>query len=81
MGFAVPNRQNVLQSLVNTFGRDKAKELWQKACAETGVPSDCSDLEELESVAQTMANMNGALGVVGKSLSVRIITYKTLKGS
>lgn len=81
LGFQTPSRNSVLQSLVNTFGRERAKELWREACYKAGTNRDCNTLEELEQVAKTLSAMSGAAGVVGKSLSVRIITYKTMKNS
>jgi hypothetical protein len=81
IGFEAPSRTYVIQSLVNSFGKAKAKQLWREVCQEAGVDRKSNDIHDLEKIANVLSNKSGAAGVVGKSLSVRMITYKSMKAA
>ena len=74
----VPNRNYALKALAKSFGKERADKIWNQACREASVNGNPSNMQELENVYDAISSMNGAAGVTGKSLKVRLITYRTL---
>lgn len=54
--------------------------VWARLCAEAGLSPQATTmtLAELEVLALTIRNQSGVLGVLGRSLNVRLMTYFTL---
>ena len=73
-----PNKELALSSLKRFLDEEKANELWELHCKLRGAPANTNDIDELSRIFKSMANETGAVGVVGKSLTVRVISYKIL---
>jgi hypothetical protein len=54
--------------------------VWARLCDEAGVSPQATDmtLAELDALALTIRDQPGVLGVLGRSLNVRLMTYFTL---
>jgi hypothetical protein len=54
--------------------------VWERLCAEAGLSPQATTmtLAELDVLALTIRNQSGVLGVLGRSLTVRLTTYFTL---
>lgn len=74
----VPDKSFALQSLAKSLGEERAEVLWRSACKKAGIFGNPRRLSDLEKIFNFISNMDGAVGVIGKSLSVRLITYRTL---
>ncbi|HYH24129.1 MAG TPA: hypothetical protein VD834_02170 [Blastococcus sp.] len=65
------------RATVERVGVDAA--VWAGLCAEAGVPAAGSlTIAQLGSLADTIKDRPGVLGVMGRSLAVRVSTYRTL---
>jgi hypothetical protein len=55
--------------------------VWAELCAAAGLPPDATSmtLGQLDALALTMRSRPGVLGVLGRSLTVRLTTYITLR--
>ena len=55
-------------------------EVWARLCAEAGLAPDATTmtLSQLDALALTIRAQPGVLGVLGRSLTVRLTTYFTL---
>ena len=73
-----PTAAYAIGSLSRFMTYDEAKALWSNLCRKCAVDPATDDLQELETVFGKVSDMPGATGVVGKSLVVRAITFKTL---
>ncbi|MBZ5740871.1 GAF domain-containing protein [Nocardioides mangrovi] len=53
---------------------------WAEACDRAGVPSDTTHpgLDDLSRIAAALVDMGGAAGLVGRSMGVRIATYRAI---
>jgi hypothetical protein len=53
---------------------------WRGLCADAGVPAGSATmtLDQLTLLADAVTNAPGVLGVMGRSLSVRLTTHRTL---
>ena len=54
--------------------------LWSRLCQQAGVSaaSPTLSLDQLDVLAQTIKAQPGVLGIMGRSLAVRVTTYRTL---
>ena len=75
---AAPSEQDALTFLARALGADQAASLWMRACREGGGRAGSLSLDELERVVQALAREEGAAGVVGSSLSIRVRSYRLL---
>jgi hypothetical protein len=74
-----PSQAHVRQSLSKLLGRDAFEGLWAEVCAEAGVPlQGALDLDALERVAAALCARGGLAAVTGRSLAVRVRTYRRL---
>lgn len=73
-----PSRQIAFAALGRFLNKEETETLWKKACEDCTVSQNTSNIDQLESVFKYISTQPGAIGVVGKSLNVRVITYRTL---
>lgn len=73
-----PDRQLALTSLNRFLENGEAEKLWEKFCNHAKVPVQTNKLEDLAVIFKQMSEEPGAVGVVGKSLTVRLISYRIL---
>ena len=54
--------------------------LWYRLCAAAGVPADAADPtpDQLDALARVVSAQPGVLGVLGRSLGVRLTTSRVL---
>ena len=66
-------REAVLQSGGNTS-------LWIRLCTHAGVPAAALTLSlgQLDALAQKMKAEPGVLGLMGRSLGIRVVTYRSI---
>lgn len=76
--YDAPTREFAIGTLIRSLGRDEAQKLWNEACNSQNIDGKATSLEELEKVSDFISKQPGVAGVLGKSLTVRIQTYKTL---
>lgn len=76
----LPDRSYAISSLITFIGKSEAESLWQKVCRQAKFSEYTTKPEELEVIFNHIAKEPGSVGVVGKSMVVRAITYKLLKG-
>jgi len=76
---AAPNKEAALISLNRIMDSEEAHQVWQMACERCKVSLHPVNLDELTLVFQYISTFSGNVGVIGKSLTVRINTYKILK--
>ena len=77
-GLERPSTEYAKASLSRFLGNDKAAGLWAKASAECGVDGNTTDLNELEQLFRFLSKESGAIGVLGRSLVIRTVSYRTL---
>jgi hypothetical protein len=80
-GLAPPTPGDVLAFLARAVGPDRAAGLWIRTCAEAGVPSSGLSVDEMMRVSEKLAEQEGVVGVIGKSMVVRVRTYRLLAGT
>ncbi|GAA2721686.1 hypothetical protein [Cellulomonas aerilata] len=53
---------------------------WRRVCSDAGVPPGAAtmSLDQLAALADAVTNSAGVLGVMGRSLAVRLTTHRTL---
>lgn len=53
---------------------------WRRVCADAGVPPGAAtmSLDQLSDLADAVTDVPGVLGVMGRSLAVRLTTHRTL---
>lgn len=76
--YDAPTREFAITLLIKSLGRAQAMSIWNEACRRAEVNHQTTNIEELERVFDQISQEPGAAGVLGKSLQVRISTYKTL---
>jgi hypothetical protein len=65
------------RAAVTRAGVDQAH--WERLCAAARIPSEGPhDVHQLDLLAEVVKSEPGALGVIGRSLSVRVTTFHTL---
>lgn len=76
-------RDSFLASVSRVLGPDVAQAKWSEACAAVALRPDLPDYapEDLERVAKAFVEMGGLASVVGSSMYVRIVTYRTLSNT
>jgi hypothetical protein len=79
-GLGPPTQGDALASLARAVGPDRAAGVWLRACADAGAPRTNLDVDEMMRVAERLAEQEGVVGVIGKSLVVRVRTYRLLAG-
>lgn len=73
-----PTADSVINSIAKVYGEQRAEQIWTDLCSELNYPKRNLDVNQLQHIINHMSEQNGALGVVGKSMSVRIMVSKTL---
>ncbi len=64
---------------IRRLAKDELDNVWRKACLQARVPvAGELSLEQLAAVTAALIATPGAIGVVGRSLSVRLSSYRTL---
>jgi hypothetical protein len=76
--YEAPTREFAIGTLIRSLGRDEAQRLWNEACNSNNIEGRANTLEDLERVSDFISEQPGVAGVLGKSLTVRIRTFKTL---
>jgi hypothetical protein len=76
-----PTSHDALAFLARAVGPDRAASLWMRACADAAAPRAELSPDEMMRVAERLAEQEGVVGVIGKSLVVRVRTYRLLAGS
>lgn len=78
--YAQPSEQDVLDALTELFGEEASGLIWEKVCACTGVarPASGLSLNGLELAIEYLKRWPGLAGLVGRSMSVRIRTFRSL---
>jgi hypothetical protein len=76
-----PTRHDALAFLARAVGPDRAAGVWMRACADAGVPRGDLSPDEMMRVSETLARQEGVVGVIGKSLVVRVRTWRLLAGT
>ncbi len=79
-GLAPPTHDDALAFLARAVGPDRAAGVWLRACADAGTPRTGLDVDAMMRVAEQLAQQEGVVGVIGKSLVVRVRTYRLLAG-
>lgn len=80
-GLAPPASGDALAFLARAVGPDAAAAEWLRACRAAGAPSAGLSVDEMMRVSEELAKREGVVGVIGKSLVVRVRTYRLLAGS
>lgn len=80
-GLVPPTRHDALAFLARAVGPDRAAGVWMRACADAGAPSSGLSVDEMMRVSERLAEQEGVVGVIGKSLVVRVRTYRLLAGT
>jgi hypothetical protein len=76
-----PSRHDALAFLARAVGPDRAAGLWMRACADARATRGDLSVDEMMRVSEQLAQQEGVVGVIGKSLLVRVRTYRLLAGS
>lgn len=72
-----PPTTDDFRTAVGRAGADEAT--WERLCSAAGIPAEGPHtLYQLDLLADAVKAEPGALGVVGRSLSVRLMTFHTL---
>ncbi len=77
-GLDAPSRDSAINALTRFMEKGEAEELWDSACTTHNVLSNTSNLDELQKAFEALSSKPGTVGVVGKSLLVRVNSYKLL---
>lgn len=75
-----PTRGDFLDALRRVLGEGESDAAWAHACTLAELSPTLQDPvpEELTAVAKALIQMSGLRGVVGNSMYVRLLTYRTL---
>jgi len=73
-----PTSEYALQSLSKFLDKQEATNIWESACQAHNILPNTNQLDELKAVFEELSSKSGAIGVVGKSLVVRVNSYKLL---
>lgn len=78
--YDAPDRDAFHETLRRVLGEQGAQQAWIQACEVAGVRSRSEALrpDALKAIAAALVGMGGLPGVVGNSLTVRMITYDAL---
>lgn len=76
-----PTSHDALAFLARAVGPDRAASVWIRACADAGAPRANLSPDEMMRVSERLAEQEGVVGVIGKSLVVRVRTWRLLSGS
>lgn len=73
-------KETFLASLSRVLGADDASTRWAQACKMVSVNEDLDEIaaDDLLSIAKAFVEMGGLTSVVGSSMYVRLVTYRTL---
>lgn len=77
-GLDRPSKDYALNSLGRFLGEQEAAALWSKACSTCNAAEYTDDLVELELIFKFLSKESGAVGVLGRSLVIRTVSYRTL---
>ncbi len=79
-GLEAVTRGSFLAALSRVLGTDEAKAKWIEACQVASLSPGLEDPgpEDLERVAKALVELGGLPSVVGSSMYVRLVTYRTL---
>jgi hypothetical protein len=80
-GLVLPNAHDALAFLARAVGPDDAAREWIRACAGAGAPNADLSVDEMMRASEGLAGREGVVGVIGKSLVVRVRTYRLLAGN
>ena len=75
-----PTSHDALAFLARAVGPDRAASVWIRACADAGAPRAELSPDEMMRVSERLAEQEGVVGVIGKSLVVRVRTWRLLAG-
>jgi len=74
----MPDKQMCLMALGNIIEPEEAEDLWQACCKDCGVSNNTENINELSKVFAAISRQGGAIGVLGRSLHTRAISYRIL---
>lgn len=80
-GLTPPTAHDALAFLARAVGPDQAAGVWLRTCRQAGAPSANLSVDEMMRVSEGLAEQEGVVGVIGKSLVVRVRTYRLLAGN
>ena len=80
-GLKPPSANYAIESIEKFIGQENAQSLWAKACQTAGIALSSSSPESLEKVFRVLSKEAGAVGVLGRSLSIRALSYRKLNES
>jgi hypothetical protein len=78
-GLAPPSAVDALAFLARALGPDRAASVWLRACDDAGVPRGDLTPEQMLRASERLAREEGVVGVIGRSLAVRVSTYVLLQ--
>ena len=74
-----PGKEEAIVALSRIMLPEQAEELWESACTTHNILSSTGNIDELENIFKELSENQGTVGVIGKSLLVRVNSYKLLK--
>jgi hypothetical protein len=80
-GLTLPTSHDALAFLARAVGADRAAGIWVRACADARCSHGNLSVDEMMRVTERLAEQEGVVGVIGKSLLVRVRTYRLLSGN
>jgi hypothetical protein len=81
-GLSRPTAEEARAALRKVVGPERARQLWEQACEASSVdPEAPQTLRQLKRTAACMATFQGAAGVMGAALSLRIGTYEAVSAA
>ena len=73
--YPITDPKFALQSLRTYYSEVYAEMIWEEACKEVGVDEDHFTIHQLLDVYAFLSKQNDLVGVVGKSLHIKLNTY------
>lgn len=79
-GLHRPTEHEVVAALADLVGEQNARQVWEAACAEFhGAAAPAERLDDLYRVVRYLGDWPGLIGIVGRSMRIRIETFVALQ--
>lgn len=76
--FDAPNKEQLLECLGFLMSQQEVDDTWKNLCMTVGGDKEALSYEELGEIFDVLSKKDGAIGVVGNSFKIRLISFQNI---
>ena len=76
--FDAPNKEQLLECLGFLMSEQEANNMWKNLCLSVNINDDDLSYDQLSEIFDLLSKKDGAVGVVGNSFKIRLISFQNI---